>query len=380
MLKSLHLKIEYLLSTHKLVVLRTQGLAWQEDFVKQLSVGRKLYNFVEPMLRHQATYRKEEFLREMKVPALLQDVQYVDGLFQNLLALDFPKGSLLIVVKQSCYIMEETCNDDLAVFDLPIMLLDERIPFELQNIAMLKNRSVSENVFDKILNGYLGRECCSDFIKRFLQYDLKDFTVASDDLKFYRFMCAVAASSGNIVNYAQLGKLVDVSSPTAKQWLKYLEGAGLVYLLPPLEHAGSQRLTKAPKLYFRDTGLACHLLNINCREDLLNSNLLNAFFETWVVMQIREASLQNGAEAKLLYYRDSNAKEISLLMQCGTELHPVEIKRDLLNVKRVQKKFRVFGELLSSSNLEISTGCVICDCDEVIALADNLWQVPAKIL
>lgn len=380
MLQSLRLKIKYLLSEHKLVVLRTQGLAWQEDFIKQLRVRRKLYNFAEPMLRHKAIYRREEFLRELEVPAVLQDVQYVDGLFQDLLAIDFPKGGLLIVVKQSCYIMEETSSDGCAVLDLPIVLFAGRKTFELQNIASLMERSLSGNVFDKILVGYLGREQCNDFVKGFLQYDLKDFTVASDDLKFYSFMCAVAASSGNIVNYAQLGKMVDVSSPTAKQWLKYLEGAGLVYFLPPLEQAGSQRLTKAPKLYFRDTGLACHLLNINSREDLLNSNLLNALFETWVVMQIREAFLQNGDEVKLLYYRDSNAKEISLLLQCGNELHPVEIKRDLLNVKRVQKKFRVFGELLAESDLRVANGCVICDCNEVVALADGLWQVPAKIL
>ena len=380
MLQSLRLKIEYLLSTYKLVVLRTQGLAWQEDFIKQLCVSRKLYNFAEPMLRHQATYRKEEYLCELEVSALIQDVQYVDGLFQDLLAMDLPKGSLLVVVKQSCYIMEETCSEDCAVMDLPIALLAGREPFNLQNIASLGERSASENVFNKILSGYIGREACNDFVKRFLQYDLKDFTVASDDLKFYRFMYAVAASSGNIVNYAQLGKMVDVSSPTAKQWLKYLVGAGLVYLLPPLEQITSQRLTKAPKLYFRDTGLACHLLNINSREDLLNSNLLNALFETWVVMQIREASLQNGEEAKLLYYRDSNAKEISLLMQCGNELHPVEIKRDLLNVKRVQKKFRVFGELFADSDLQVTDGCVICDCNEVVALADGLWQVPVKFL
>ena len=380
MLQSLRLKIEYLLSKHNVVVLRTQGLAWQEDFVEQLSFGRKFYSFAEPMLRHQATYRKEEFLRELEVPALVQDVQYVDGLFQNLLAMDFSQGSLLVVVKQSCYIMEETCSEDCAVMDLPIALLAGREPFGLQNIASLGERSASENVFNKILSGYIGREACNDFVKRFLQYDLKDFTVVSDDLKFYHFMCAVAASSGNIVNYAQLGKAVDVSSPTAKQWLKYLEGAGLVYLLPPLEQAGSQRLTKAPKLYFRDTGLACHLLNINSREDLLNSNLLNALFETWVVMQIREASLQNGEEAKLLYYRDSNAKEISLLLQCGNELYPVEIKRDLLNVKRVQKKFRVLSELLADSDLQVTDGCVICDCNEVVALADGLWQVPAKFL
>ncbi len=377
MLTSLRLKIEYLLSNYKVVVLRTQGLAWQEDFVKQLSVEHTLYNFAEPILRHKATYRKEEFLSELKTPALLQDIQYVDGLFEKLFAVDASNGSFLIVTKQSCNIMEESCANDYAVFDLPIAIVEGRVPFEADE---LKDKTATCDVYDKILSGYLTTEEQAEYLQRFMQYDLKDFTVVSDDLKFYRFMCSVAACSGNVMNYAYLGKMVDVSSPTAKQWLRYLESAGLVVLLHPIEGGPSQRLTKAPKVYFRDTGLACRLLNINCRNDLLNSNLLGNLYETYAVMQLREAYLQNGLEPKLSYYRDSNAKEINLLLQCDDTLHPIEIKRDLLNAKKLQKKFRVFRELLANNDINVGDGYIICDCKEVLDLGQGLWQVPANLI
>ena len=377
MFQSLHSKIEYLLSNYKVVVLRTQGLAWQEDFVKQLSVELALYNFAEPMLRHKATYRKEEFLSELKTPALLQDIQYVDGLFEKLFAVDVSNGSFLIVTKQSCNIMEESCANDYAFFDLPIAIVEGRVPFEADE---LKDKTAICDVYDKILSGYLTTEEQVEYLQRFMQYDLKDFTVVSDDLKFYRFICAVAACSGNVVNYAYLGKMVDVSSPTAKQWLRYLEGAGLVVLLHPIEGGSSQRLTKAPKVYFRDTGLACRLLNINCRNDLLNSNLLGNLYETYAVMQLREAYLQNGLEPRLSYYRDSNAKEINLLLQCDNTLHPIEIKRDLLNAKKLQKKFRVFRELLANNDINVGDGYIICDCKEVLDLGQGLWQVPANLI
>lgn len=374
---SLHSKIEYLLSNYKVVVLRTQGLAWQEDFVKQLSVESALYNFADPILRHKATYRKEEFLSELKTPALLQDIQYVDGLFESLHDVDASNGSFLIATKQSCNIMEESCANDYAVFDLPIVIVEGRVPFEADE---LKEQTTICDVYDKILSGYLTTGEQVAYLQRFMQYDLKDFTVVSDDLKFYRFMCAVAACSGNVVNYAYLGKMVDVSSPTAKQWLRYLEGAGLVVLLHPIEGGSSQRLTKAPKVYFRDTGLVCRLLNINCRNDLLNSNLLSNLYETYAVMQLREAYLQNGLEPKLSYYRDSNAKEINLLLQCDDTLHPIEIKRDLLNAKKLQKKFRVFRELLANNDINVGNGYIICDCKEVLDLGQGLWQVPANLI
>lgn len=377
MFQSLHSKIEYLLSNYKVVVLRTQGLVWQEHFVKQLCGEHTLYNFAEPMLRHKATYRKEEFLSELKTLALLQDVQYVDGLFEELFAVDAYNGSFLIVTKQSCNIMEESCANDYAVFDLPIAIVEGRVPFEADE---LKDKTSTSDVYDKILSGYLTTEAQAEYLQRFMQYDLKDFTVVSDDLKFYRFMCSVAACSGNVVNYAYLGKMVDVSSPTAKQWLRYLEGAGLVVLLHPIEGGSSQRLTKAPKVYFRDTGLACRLLNINCRNDLLNSNLLGNLYETYAVMQLREAYLQNGLEPRLSYYRDSNAKEINLLLQCDDTLHPIEIKRDLLNAKKLQKKFRVFRELLANNDINVGNGYIICDCKEVLDLGQGLWQVPANLI
>ena len=377
MFQSLHSKIEYLLSNHKVVVLRTQGLAWQEDFVKQLSVECTLYNFAEPILRHKATYRKEEFLSEVKMPALFQDVQYVDGLFESLHNIDASNGSFLIVSKQSCNIMEESCANDYAVFDLSLAIVEGRVIFEANE---LKDKTTTCDVYDKILSGYLTTEEQAEYLQRFMQYDLKDFTVVSDDLKFYRFMCSVAACCGNVMNYAYLGKMVDVSSPTAKQWLRYLEGAGLVVLLHPIEGGSSQRLTKAPKVYFRDTGLACRLLNINSRNDLLNSNLLGNLYETYAVMQLREAYLQNGLEPKLSYYRDSNAKEINLLLQCDDTLHPIEIKRDLLNAKKLQKKFRVFRELLANNDINVGDGYIICDCKEVLDLGQGLWQVPANLI
>lgn len=377
MLTSLRNKIEYLLSTNKVVVLRTNGLAWQELFVTELGKKCAVYNFAEPTLRHRATYRKEEFLSEMKMPALLQDVQYVDGLFEQLLTMDVPNGSFLVMTKQSCNILEENFTDEYAVFDLPLAIVKGRAPFSLGD---LQNRDVHCDVYDKILAGYLSKGEQAEYLKCFMQYDLKDFTVVSDDLKFYRFMCAVAACSGNVVNYAYLGKLVDVSSPTAKQWLKYLEGAGLVVLLQPIEGMASQRLTKAPKLYFKDTGLACNLLKISSKNDLLNSNLLDNLYETYVVMQFREACLQNGLEPELLYYRDSNAKEINLLLQCGEVLHPIEIKRDLLNVKKLQKKFRVFRELLADNGIIVGEGYAICDCKEVRDLGECLWQIPVDLI
>lgn len=161
-----------------------------------------------------------------------------------------------------------------------------------------------------------------------LQRDIMYLTPVSDDMKFYRFLCAVAAATGSIVNYANLGKAAGVTSPTAKQWATHLKGAGLMTYLRPLEHPALKRTAKAPKLYFRDIGLAAYLLHIGSVTELTQSIFFGALYEAYVYNRIRESYLAAGQKADLSYFRDSNAREISLLLREGNVIYPIDIIKE----------------------------------------------------
>ena len=77
-------------------------------------------------------------------------------------------------------------------------------------------------------------------------------------MKYYRFISTVASMTATVVNYTTLANNVGITAPTAKMWLKFLEGTGLIYLIHPMENVTGKRLMKAPKLYFRDTGICCN--------------------------------------------------------------------------------------------------------------------------
>ena len=94
------------------------------------------------------------------------------------------------------------------------------------------------------------------YIQTYLQRDVQDVMKVSDQMVFHRFLTAVAARTGQLLNYAALASDVDVDNKTAKAWLSVLETSGLVLLLQPYHVNLSKRLVKAPKLYFLDTGLA----------------------------------------------------------------------------------------------------------------------------
>lgn len=94
----------------------------------------------------------------------------------------------------------------------------------------------------------------SSYVQTFLQRDVKELAQVNDELQFYRFLCAAASYTGGMLNYAALAKEAEVTPPTAKQWLKVLAAAGLVYFLEPFAHPNLKYAVKAPKLYFTDTG------------------------------------------------------------------------------------------------------------------------------
>lgn len=87
-------------------------------------------------------------------------------------------------------------------------------------------------------------------IQTYIQRDVQDVLKVSDQTAFNRFLAAVAARTGQMLNYASLSRDVDIDNKTAKAWLSVLETSGLVYLLQPYHSNLTKRLVKAPKLYF----------------------------------------------------------------------------------------------------------------------------------
>ena len=80
-----------------------------------------------------------------------------------------------------------------------------------------------------------------------------------------RLFRMLAAQQGSILNASQLGQSLGITYHTVQSYLGYLEGAFLVRLLPPFHANIRKRLVKAPKAYWRDSGLVHALLNLGAR-------------------------------------------------------------------------------------------------------------------
>lgn len=220
----------------------------------------------------------------------------------------------------------------------------------------------------------------SSYVQTFLQRDVKELAQVNDELQFYRFLCAAASYTGSMLNYAALAKEVEITPPTAKQWLKVLAAAGLVYFLEPFAHPNLKYAVKAPKLYFTDTGLAAYLLRWSSAATLEAGAMASNFFETWVVNEIYKSFINCGQIPPLSYFRDFNTKEVELLIETDGCVYPLAIRKSAQPVKEI-KKFEILKPIAEGEKaLRIGSGGVVCLANDLLPVDAKNWYIPVGLL
>jgi predicted AAA+ superfamily ATPase len=214
------------------------------------------------------------------------------------------------------------------------------------------------------------------YIQTYIQRDVQDVLKVSDQLAFNRFLGAVAARTGQLLNYASLARDVDIDNKSAKAWLSVLETSGLVYLLQPYPRNLTKRLVKTPKLYFLDTGLAAYLTKWPSATSLEAGSQAGAMLETWLFAEMLKSYWHNGLEAPFYYYRDTDQREVDLLIESGDTLYPVEIKKTAAPSRNASNAFGVLDRLGKT----VGPGAVLCFVERDIPLSAHTTAIPAGYL
>ena len=212
----------------------------------------------------------------------------------------------------------------------------------------------------------------SSYLSTYIERDVKELSDAIDSLKFLKFITAVAARCGQMVNVAEIARDADINQTQAKNWLAILETLGIIFYLHPYSNNLLKRLVKTPKLYFYDTGLVCHLTKWSSAETLESGAMNGAILENYVVSEIMKTYLNCGKEPYLYYYRDKDAKEIDIVLEHDGVLNPIEIKKTSNPGSELTKVFN----LLDRSSTPRGKGAVICMKPFLSAIDRDNFIVP----
>lgn len=209
--------------------------------------------------------------------------------------------------------------------------------FELMPLSLDETKGLREDMSldDLLYRGFypaiwsgknLPRLFYPNYVKTYLERDVRDILAIKDLDKFQRFMRLCAARIGSIFNASELSNELGVAVNTINAWLSVLQASYIIYLLPPFYTNTRKRLTKSPKIYFTDCGIASYLLEIDSTQTMNRDKMRGHLFENMVIMNVLKNRLNRGQNGGLYFYRDSNGNEVDLLVKKGSEYSCCEIK------------------------------------------------------
>lgn len=123
------------------------------------------------------------------------------------------------------------------------------------------------------LRGRLPRSCLArteadsfawrdNYVRTFLERDIPQLGISIPAITMRRFWTMLAHYHGQTWNSAEIAASLGQSDKTVRAYLDLLAGAFLIRQLPPWHENLGKRQVKAPKIYFRDSGLLHLLLDI----------------------------------------------------------------------------------------------------------------------
>ncbi len=227
------------------------------------------------------------------------------------------------------------------------------------------------------------QEYYSSYVSTYLERDINEL-ISADSITFTKFLTSVAARTGEMLNYANVAGEVGVSEPTIKSWISILERTGIVYLLQPYSASALNRAIKTPKIYFRDTGLACYLTRWLTADALKHSAVAGNMFETFVVSEILKSYTNEGKDYKfnIFYYRgkDKNTfgeNEIDLVIEEDGVLYPIEIKMSGNPKAEMGATNQVLDKVQEKTR---GMGVILCLIDKKTYLRENLVALPLEYI
>lgn len=403
--RALEKKFQHMSTFFKAVLVTGARQVGKTTMLKHLSEGqgRTYVSLDDSMVRSLAQSDPVLFFQRYRPPVIIDEIQKAPQLFEQIkIMCDAGKeaGDFWLTGSQQYNMMRnvrETLAGRIGIMELYSLSQNEiagrAFPVELDfslPCLLERRKNVNKNniidVFEHIWRGGMPQVLTADaeqrqeyytsYVDTYLMRDISDAGGITDAVRFRKFLNACAALTAEQVNYKTLAESADISQPTAKEWLRILQGLGIIYLLQPFSNNELKRLTKTPKLYFCDTGLCAHLSRWLTRETLMNGAASGHYFENYVIAELLKNYAYAKSKANLTYYRDANAKEIDVIVEEGNRVHPLEIKKSASPDRREVKKYAFLDKL----SLERGGGGIICMCEEVVPIDTQDCFIPCNLI
>jgi uncharacterized protein len=299
--------------------------------VRQLLAHKPYVSLEAPAQREFARTQPAEFLRQFPEGAVIDEAQNAPELFSEMQGVVDASGRMgqFVLTGSHNLSLLSGVTQSLAGRTALVELLPLSIA-ELRDAKLLAADYAEHLVkgfypalYSRTLEPY---EWLHAYLVTYAERDARQLAAVQDLGAFQRFLKLTAARTGQLLNMQSLASDAGVSDKTAKHWLSILETCYLVHFVRPHFANFGKRLTKSPKIYMTDVGLAAALLGIHNAQQMQNHPLRGALFETMVVNEFLKNRANAGVREPLYFWRDNIGTEVDLILERGTEIAAIEIK------------------------------------------------------
>ena len=269
------------------------------------------------------------FLKTYENGAIIDEIQYVPNLFsyiQTHVDSTQKMGEFILTGSQQ-FLLIEKITQSLAGRSCVLQLL----PLCIDELSPPMDASPFEYIFKGFYPGLYDRDINASlfyksYMNTYIERDVRTLKNIKDLSKFKTFLQICAGRIGQLLNMSSLGNDCGTDQETVKSWLSILETSYILFLLRPHHANFNKRLTKQPKLYFFDTGLASYLLGLDTSQDLLKHFARGPLFENYVALELIKQRYNQGKESNLFFWRDHTGHEVDFIIDKHTRLIPLEAK------------------------------------------------------
>lgn len=176
---------------------------------------------------------------------------------------------------------------------------------------------------------------CKKSLKAYIQDYLKEEVFAEGLTRnipaFSRFFDAFGYSHGELTNYSNIARDCGVDSKTVKEYYQILIDTLLAVRIDPFKKRQSRKIiTKAPKYYLFDVGVANYLRKQHLEEE--RGEEFGRAFEHFLLMEILAYRSYSGQDFTINFWRTKTGLEIDFILARG------EIAIEIKGANRIDKR------------------------------------------
>ena len=404
--RSVSTKLRRMVETFPVVVVSGARQVGKTTLVRHL-FPQFDYVVFDPTIDVESSRREPDlFLRNHPAPLVLDEIQYapevVAALKRRVDAADARPGQYLVTGSQQWQVMRSITESlagravflDLEGFSLQELAGQGGAPGWLarwlQSPAdVVATRSPAEHadarpLWDWLWRGFLPGaqgvaavlvpDFWTGYQRTYVERDARLAGEVNDWQQFGLFIRLASALTAQEINYSQLGREIGVTPQSARRWLQVLRGTFQWWEAPAFKGNLVKRVSSKPKGYLSDTGLVCHLAQLNSPRALGGHPLLGALFETAMVHEIRKQQACLPGGGAFHHWRSAGGAEVDLLLERDGWLHPFEVKLTANPTRRDAAGLTAFQH--AYPHLQIGKAAILCATERAFWITDDVAGLP----